>query len=131
MIGHTLLTFSKGDIGNHIPVFLADYAVKIFHDVALQRLHIQQSFVLQDHSILKHFHTAALLKQNSAKLPKQEKPLHVLPAELTELETLCRETFGMRATLTGTAKKGKIVLQYYSQDELERLNELLQQMNGN
>ena len=74
---------------------------------------------------------AALLKQDSAKLPKPEKKLKVLPVELTELETLCRETFGMRATLSGTAKKGKIVLQYYSQDELERLNELLQQMNGN
>ena len=72
---------------------------------------------------------AALLKQDSKKLPKAEKKLKALPAELTELETLCRETFGMRATLTGTAKKGKIVLQYYSQDELERLNELLQQMN--
>lgn len=71
---------------------------------------------------------AALLRQNSSKLPKREKPLHTLPAELTELETLCRETFGMRATLTGTAKKGKIVLQYYSQDELERLNEVLQQL---
>ena len=72
---------------------------------------------------------AALLKQNAAKLSRIEKPLPVLPAELTELETLCRETFGMRATLTGTAKKGKIVLQYYSQDELERLNEVLQQLN--
>ena len=34
----------------------------------------------------------------------------------------------MRVTLTGTAKKGKILLQYYSQDELERLNEVLQQL---
>ncbi len=73
---------------------------------------------------------AALLKQNSQKLPRQEKPLRTLPAELTELENLCRETFGMRATLTGTAKKGKIVLQYYSQDELERLNEVLQQLGN-
>ncbi len=72
---------------------------------------------------------AALLRQNSAKLPKPEKTAPVLPAELTELETLCRETFGMRATLMGTAKKGKIVLQYYSQDELERLNEVLQSLN--
>ena len=47
---------------------------------------------------------AALLKQESSKLPKPEKPLHVLPAELTELENLCRETFGMRATLTGSSK---------------------------
>ncbi len=75
---------------------------------------------------------AALLKQDASKLPpKAKKAVHALPAELTELETLCRETFGLRATLTGTAKKGKIVLQYYSQDELERLNELLQQLNGN
>ena len=34
----------------------------------------------------------------------------------------------MRATLTGSAKKGKIVLQYYSQEELEHLNELLMQL---
>ena len=74
---------------------------------------------------------AALLKQDSSKLPKVAKKPHTLPAELTELETLCRETFGLRATLTGTAKKGKIVLQYYSKDELERLNELLQQLQGN
>ena len=73
---------------------------------------------------------AALLKQNSAKLPKPEKPLRQLPAELTELETLCRETFGMRATLMGSSKKGKIVLQYYSQDELERLNEVLQSLHN-
>ena len=73
---------------------------------------------------------AALLKQDAAKLPKADKKPKPLPAELTELETLCRETFGLRATLTGTAKKGKIVLQYYSQDELERLNELLQQLQG-
>ena len=73
---------------------------------------------------------AALLKQGAKPLPKPEKPLKVLPAELTELENLCRETFGMRATLTGTHKKGKIVLQYYSQDELERLNDLLQQISN-
>ncbi len=73
---------------------------------------------------------AALLKQKSTVMPKPEKPLRVLPAELSELETLCRETFGIRATLTGNHKKGKIVLQYYSQDELERLNELLQQLHN-
>ncbi len=72
---------------------------------------------------------AALLKQESGKLSRGEKPVRQLPAELSELETLCRETFGLRATLTGNSKKGKIVLQYYSQDELERLNDLLMQLN--
>ena len=52
-----------------------------------------------------------------------------LPPELKELEGRVRETLGMRATLTGNARKGKIVLQYYSQEELERLYEVLEKLN--
>lgn len=52
-----------------------------------------------------------------------------LPPELKELEGRVRETLGMRATLTGNAKKGKIVLQYYSQEELERLYEVLEKLD--
>ena len=36
----------------------------------------------------------------------------------------------MRATLKGTVKKGKIVLQYNSLDELNRLHELLEQVDA-
>jgi len=39
--------------------------------------------------------------------PKTPQKVHSLPAELTELETFCRETFGVRATITGNQKKGK------------------------
>ena len=52
-----------------------------------------------------------------------------LPPELKELEGRVRETRGMRATLAGNAKKGKIVLQYYSQEELERLYEVLEKLD--
>ena len=52
-----------------------------------------------------------------------------LPPELKELEGRVRETLGMRATLSGNAKKGKIVLQYYSQEELERLYEALEKLD--
>ena len=52
-----------------------------------------------------------------------------LPPELKELEGRVRETLGMRATLTGNARKGKIVLQYYSQEELERLYEVLEKFD--
>ena len=48
--------------------------------------------------------------------------------ELKELEGRIRETMGIRATLTGSARKGKIVLTYYSEEELEHLNDLLQRM---
>lgn len=61
--------------------------------------------------------------------PKKPVPAHrALPAELSELESRVRETLGVRATLSGTAKKGKIVLQYYSQEELEHLSDLLSRL---
>ena len=61
--------------------------------------------------------------------PKKPVPARrALPAELSELESRVRETLGVRATLSGTAKKGKIVLQYYSQEELEHLSDLLSRL---
>ena len=72
---------------------------------------------------------AAVMKQTDDEPVKPQTKLRTLPAELSEFETRVRETLGVRATLTGTAKKGKIVLQYYSQDELEHLNELLMQLS--
>lgn len=61
--------------------------------------------------------------------PKKPAPARrALPAELSELESRVRETLGVRATLSGTAKKGKIVLQYYSQEELEHLSNLLSRL---
>lgn len=62
---------------------------------------------------------------------KRDRPVKVKPPkaqlslELRELENRVRETLGIRATLTGNERKGRIVLQYYSQDELERLSDLL------
>ena len=53
------------------------------------------------------------------KLKKPAPARHALPTELRELESRVRETLGVRATLSGTVKKGKIILQYYSQEELE------------
>lgn len=49
-----------------------------------------------------------------------------IPAELKELEGKLLERTGMKSTLTGSVSRGKIVLQYYSRDELERLYEMLE-----
>ena len=51
-----------------------------------------------------------------------------LEPELRELQERLLEKTGMRATLTGTPKKGKIVLQYGSLDELNRLSEMLEKI---
>ena len=68
---------------------------------------------------------AAASKADEVMPAKTKKQKPALSAELSELEGRIRETMGVRATLTGTVKKGKIVLQYYSQEELEHLNDLL------
>ena len=57
--------------------------------------------------------------------PREKGPL---APELRELQDRLLEKTGMRAVLTGTPKKGKIVLQYSSLEELNRLYELLERM---
>ena len=51
-----------------------------------------------------------------------------LPAELGELQEKIRLKTGLKSALTGSITRGRIVLQYSSRDELERLNELLDQI---
>ncbi len=51
--------------------------------------------------------------------PKKEK--RPLPLELADMETRFREAVGVRAVVTGNRKKGKIVLQYQTEDELEKI----------
>ena len=51
-----------------------------------------------------------------------------LPLELQDMENRMQETFGLRTQLRGTRKRGKIILQYYSEDELERLYQCLEKL---
>ena len=53
-----------------------------------------------------------------------------LEPELRELQDRLLERTGMRATLTGTSRKGRIILQYSSLEELNRLHDLLEQTRG-
>ena len=67
---------------------------------------------------------AARMKAPS-KPPREKKDLE---PELRELQDRLLEKTGMRATLKGTPKKGKIILQYGSLDELNRLSEMLEKI---
>ena len=53
-----------------------------------------------------------------------------LPLELQDMENRMRETFGLRTQFKGSRKRGKIILQYYSEDELERLYQCLEKLEG-
>ncbi|MBQ7845938.1 MAG: ParB/RepB/Spo0J family partition protein [Clostridia bacterium] len=90
-----------------------------------RKLALAKETIEQGYSVRQLEALAAAAKAEPEKQPAPKPKKAALPAELTELESRIRETMGVRATLTGTVKKGKIVLQYYSQDELEHLNELL------
>ena len=53
---------------------------------------------------------------------KEKKEKHAsLPAEYEELTERLRSATGMRVTLEGTQKKGKVILQYDSEEDLQRL----------
>lgn len=63
---------------------------------------------------------------------EDEKPAkrHVeLPLELSSLEDTLRESLGLRATISGNLKKGRIVLQYASADELEAFYEAIEKIS--
>ena len=67
----------------------------------------------------------AAQKEEAVKPRPAPKPL---PLELQDMENRMREALGVRTTLQGSRKKGRIVLHYYSEDELERLYQLLEQL---
>ncbi len=90
-----------------------------------RKLALAKETIEQGYSVRQLEAIAAAGKAEGEAAPKPRKQKSALPAELSELEGRIRETMGVRATLTGTVKKGKIVLQYYSQEELEHLNDLL------
>ena len=51
-----------------------------------------------------------------------------LPLELQDMENRMRETFGLRTIFKGNRKRGKIILQYETEDDLERLYQCLEQL---
>ena len=66
----------------------------------------------------------------NAQQPEEEekKPKPKKDPQLKELESLARETLGLRAKLDCDLNSGKIVLNYYSQDDLQRVWDLLSRL---
>ena len=89
------------------------------------KMTLARQTITNEWSVRQLENAVALMRKSTPTLPKTPQKVHSLPAELTELETFCRETFGVRATITGNQKKGKITLQYYSAEELEQIEQRL------
>ncbi len=65
--------------------------------------------------------------ETGKKKPKEKRPL---APEMRDLQERLLEKTGMRAVLSGTPQKGRIVLQYNSLEELNRLHDMLEQLEA-
>lgn len=66
--------------------------------------------------------------KNAPEKQEKKKP-DPLPVEYEELTERLRSATGLKVSLLGTEKKGKIVLEYASQEELQRLWDFMEQGN--
>ena len=97
-------------------------------ETAQEQIALAKETIEKGYSVRELEAIAAAHKEAQRKVPRIKKPRN-LSVELAEFEGRLRETIGMRVTLTGSEKKGKIVLQYGSQEELERFHELIMRMS--
>ena len=65
--------------------------------------------------------------KNAGTKQKKKAAARPLPPELNELQEKILRRTGLKTTLTGNVSKGRIVLQYSSREELERLYDLLEE----
>lgn len=74
----------------------------------------------------------ALEKLAAQPAPEKKEKLapRPLPLELQDMEKKMLETLGLRTSIRGNRKHGKITLQYYNEDELERLYQCLEMLEG-
>ena len=64
-------------------------------------------------------------------LPQKPKPApKALPLELEDMQNRMREAFGLRTVFKGSRKRGKIILQYESEEELEQMYQCLERLEG-
>ena len=69
--------------------------------------------------------TEELVRRSIKGSPKSQRSASARPADLERLERGLREALATKVTLTTSRKGGKITIEYYTQEELERLYERL------
>lgn len=70
------------------------------------------------------------LAAQPAPMPREKPEPRPLPLELQDMESRLRDAFGVRTQIRGNRKHGKIILQYYNEDELERLYQCIEALEG-
>lgn len=88
----------------------------------------EMQITLADKTIREALSVRALekLAAQPAALPKEKPAPRPLPLELQDMENKMREALGVRTIIKGNRKHGKITLQYYNEEELERLYQCME-----
>lgn len=60
---------------------------------------------------------------NDKKKPAEKKPKPALSSDLAGIEEAFRESLGTKVTLTGSSTRGKITIEYFNREDLERVYE--------
>lgn len=71
-----------------------------------------------------------ICKQTLAGTPSAPKKVQ-RPQEFRELERMARSAFGTRASLEGSAERGRLILNYYSAEDLQRIWDVLEVLGQN
>lgn len=82
------------------------------------------------HQCVLHGWSVRRLEEASREKPAAPKTVRTITPELEELQNSMREALGLKTTLTGSEKKGKIVLSYSTAEELEHLYEVIGRLLG-
>lgn len=83
------------------------------------------------HQCVLHGYSVRRLEEAAKEKPKpQSRHTSALTPELDALQSSMREALGLKTTLCGTEKKGKITLSYNSAQELEHLYEIIGRLLG-
>ncbi|MBQ9265099.1 MAG: ParB/RepB/Spo0J family partition protein [Clostridia bacterium] len=90
----------------------------------------QQQIALAEQAIREGLSVRAVEKLAAKPfVPTPDRPTpRPLPLELQDMENRMRDVMGVRTIVKGNRKHGRIILQYYNEDELERIYQCMEQL---
>lgn len=92
---------------------------------AQRQLMLAQRVVREGMSVRELEKAAAAVPENAQKPAPRP-----LPAELSDMQERLQNVLGVRTALKGNLKKGKIILQYQTADELEAIYEIMERLEN-
>ena len=90
-----------------------------------RQLELAHQSILHGYSVRK---LEELAQRQAAERAPSTAAVRPLSAELNALQSTMREALGVKTTLTGNEKKGKIILNYSSPEELEHIFEIMERL---